>query len=536
MPGTPVAHGPAVLAKVHSAATIGVDAYAVEVEVDFAGGLPGYHLVGLPQTAVQEGRHRIRAALINSDLRPDPAKVTVNLAPADVKKDGAAFDLPIAVGVLVAARKLAPQATDGRMFVGELSLDGRIQAVPGVLPIATFAARAGIKEIIVPPANAAEAALVDDISVFAPSSMRELYEMLTGQIELQRVRPQAPTEVDDLSDIDYRDVCGLGDLSAVVVAAAAGGHNLLLIGPPGAGKTMLAQRLPTILPPLQRAEALESTAIHSVAGLTSGRGLLRTRPFRAPHHTISTAGMIGGGAMARPGEASLAHHGVLFLDELPEFKRSCLETLRQPLEDKRLTLVRVKRVVTYPAAFMLVAAMNPCPCGHFGNADKTCRCSPGGVQRYRSRLSGPLLDRLDMHVWVPVVPYRQLRGHSSWPSSAELRERVVAARERQAMRFAGNAHVHTNAQMTTAMVRRFCALDDEGHGVLEGMQSRYSLSARAIERITRVARTVADLNDHEHVTVSDVSNAAGWRFLDQRPAAELEGDYGGEATAPDSAA
>ena len=523
------------LAKVHSAATIGVDAYAVEVEVDFSGGLPGYHLVGLPQTAVQEGRHRVRAALINCDLRPEPAKVTVNLAPADVKKDGAAFDLPIAVGMLVAAHKLAAQALEGRLFVGELSLDGRIQAVPGVLPIASYAARAGLREIIVPPANAAEAALVDDIAVYAPRAMTELFEMLTGQIELPRVRPQTHAEPDETSDLDYRDVCGLETLSSVVVAAAAGGHNLLFIGPPGAGKTMLAQRLPTILPPLQRAEALESTAIHSVAGLNSGRGLLRTRPFRAPHHTISTAGMIGGGAMARPGEASLAHNGVLFLDELPEFKRSCLETLRQPLEDKRLTLVRVKRVVTYPAAFMMVAAMNPCPCGHFGNAERNCRCSPDTVRRYRSRLSGPLLDRLDMHVWVPVVPYRQLRGHAAWPSSAELRERVVAARQRQAARFAGHEHVHTNAQMTTAMVRRFCTLDEQGHGVLEGVQSRHALSARAIERITRVARTVADLNEHEHITVDDVSTAANWRHLDQQPAAELEGDYGGETAAADSA-
>jgi magnesium chelatase family protein len=514
------------LARVHAAATLGIEAFVVEVEVDMAGGLPAYHLVGLPATAVQEGRFRIRSALSNSGFPPRAARVTVNLAPADVRKDGAALDLPIAVGMLVAAGELPAESVQDRLFLGELSLDGALNVVRGVLPIAMFAARSGYRELVVPKANAAEAALTAGVVTRAASNLREVVEALRGERELPTGKPgstgPAPLEAGGL---DCRDVRGQAGALRALEVATAGGHNVLFIGPPGSGKTMLAQRMPSILPPMDEREALECTAIYSVAGLLHGRGPVRTRPFRAPHHTVSPAGLIGGGESVRPGEVSLAHNGVLFLDELPEFGRGCLEALRQPLEDKRLTIVRAKRSATYPAAFMLVAAMNPCPCGHAGDAERACTCSHERALRYRSRISGPLLDRFDMHLWVGSAPYRRLVAAAEGEPSSSIRARVEQARARQRVRLAEWPALHVNAQMSAPLARRFCPLDEASHDLLACYSGRCAVSARGIERLIRVARTITDLRGDDRITADDVAEAITYRYLDHPLTLELEETY-----------
>ena len=477
---------------------MGIDAAAVTVEVNIAGGGLGMYLVGLPDSAVKESEQRIRAAFENSGERMSGRKVVVSLAPADLRKEGASFDLPIAVGILAAMSRVNAETLAGTMFAGELSLDGTLKPVRGVLPMAVRAREEGLRRLVLPAANAAEAAVVEGVEVIGAGSLKEVIGLLNGEREMT---PAVPADGEPFGaeagryEEDFADVKGQTHVKRALEIAAAGGHNVLMIGAPGSGKTMLARRMPTILPPLSREEALETTKIHSVAGNMAAGGLLARRPFRAPHHTISQAALIGGGQSPRPGEVSLAHNGVLFLDELPEFGRSVLEVLRQPLEEKRVTVSRAKYSVEYPANFTLVAAMNPCPCGYYNHPAKECVCSPGAVHRYMSRISGPLMDRIDLHV--------------------EVRERVVRAREVQAARFAGTEGVHTNAMMNVAMLREYCRPDAASAALLERAMERLSLSARAYDRILKVARTIADLAGRETIAAADVAEAINYRSLDR---------------------
>jgi magnesium chelatase family protein len=515
-----------------SAALVGIDAYLVEVEVDLAGGLPGYQLVGLAATATVEGKVRIRAALENSGISIPPRKVSVNLAPADVRKDGAAFDLPIAVGIVAAAGQLGSERLDRFLVLGELSLSGAVKPVRGTLSVALLARARGLDGVIVPRANAAEAALVAGVRAFGAASLAEVVAFLGGAGEL----PEAPPGVvpgggDGLgpggppgagADDDLADVRGQAEAKRALEIAAAGGHNLVLVGEPGCGKTMLARRLPTVLPALGADEALAVTRVHSVAGVLGGAGLVTRRPFRAPHHSISAAGLVGGGPLCRPGEVSLAHLGVLFLDELPEFTRAALEALRQPLEDGRVNLVRAQRAVTFPAAFTLVAAANPCPCGFLGSTVRACTCSTGAVARYRARLSGPLLDRIDLQVPVHPAPFRDLRGPPTGEGSAGIRARVEAAREVQRRRLAAHG-LACNAQMTTGLVQRHCALDALGAEVLERAVRRDGLSARGVDRVRKVARTIADLRGAAAIDGRDVMRALAYRVLDREAGDQASG-------------
>jgi magnesium chelatase family protein len=500
------------LTRIRSAAVVGVEASPIEVEVDVAGGLPGFSIVGLPDTGVKEGRTRIRGALDNIGSKLPPRKVTVNLAPADIRKDGAAYDLPIAVGILTGSGLLPEDCANDALFVGELALDGRVRPVRGVLPMAAWARRRGLRRMYVPRDNAAEAAVAGgDTAVLPVGSLNELIATLKGETPaLPMSVPANETTAETAGTPDMSEIRGQETARRALEIAAAGGHNLLFVGPPGSGKTLLSRRLPGILPSLTFEEALETTMVYSVAGMLGHRALIRERPFRAPHHTVSVAGLAGGGPMVRPGEISLAHNGVLFLDELLEFSRPVLETLRQPLEERSIAIVRARRTVSFPASFQLVAATNPCPCGHFGNPRRTCTCSQLRIESYRARLSGPLLDRIDLHVHVPAMAYRELAAGEPGEASATVRARVEAARTRQRIR-----DPRPNATLPTRALAEVVQLDAEANRLMERAVDRLALSARAIDRVRRLARTIADLEGCTGVAAGHLAEALQYRLLDQ---------------------
>ena len=504
--------------KTYAGAVTGIDAVAVEVEVNLAAGGLGLFLVGLPDNAVKESEQRIRSAFENSEMRMTAKKLVVNLAPADLRKDGTAFDLPIAVGILAATQQVSADMLSSSMLIGELSLDGGVKAVKGVLPMVVTARREGLKRVILPAENAAEGAVVDGIEVIAVRSLSEAVGYLNGVSELHPVQSATAgneAQTFDRYAEDFADVKGQANVKRALEIAAAGGHNVIMIGAPGSGKTMLARRLPTIMPPMTMEEALEATKIHSVAGkLGAMSGLLVQRPFRAPHHLTSQVAIIGGGQSPHPGEVSLAHNGVLFLDELPEFGRNVLEVLRQPLEERRITVSRARYSVEYPANFTLVAAMNPCPCGFYNHPTRECTCSRSMVHHYMSRISGPLLDRIDLHIEVTPVPISEMNSVRQEESSAAIRKRVIEARRIQYERFAGTG-VYTNAMMNSKMLREYCALEPPVRALLERAMERLDLSARAYDRIIKVARTIADIEGSPSINTAHISEAITYRTLDR---------------------
>ena len=506
------------LVKTYGSAVSGIHATTITIEVDVTAGIK-FFLVGLPDNAVKESEQRIRAALQNNGYRIPGKKIIINMAPADIKKEGSSYDLPLAIGILAASGQMKSEIISDYVIMGELSLDGSLHHIKGALPIAIKAREEGFKGIILPKENAREAAIVSDLEVLGVDNIKELIDFFNGDSEIEK------TEIDTRAEFysalnnnipDFSDVKGQENIKRALEIAAAGGHNVIMIGPPGSGKTMLAKRMSGILPPLTLQEALETTKIHSVAGrLSANNTLMTSRPFRSPHHTISDVALVGGGVNPQPGEISLSHNGVLFLDELPEFKRTVLEVMRQPLEDRVVTISRAKSTVDYPASFMLVSSMNPCPCGYYNHPEKDCLCPPGMVQKYLNKISGPLLDRIDLHVEVTPVSFSELSSKEKGESSKDIREKVILSREIQENRFAESEKTYSNSHMSSKHIQEFCILDNESSDMLKTAMEKLNLSARAYDRILKVSRTIADLDASENIEIQHIAEAIQYRSLDR---------------------